>query len=170
MFIMGIVSNSGATSSANMQDQIFFMNCPFPIYDGIASLTDIDDFSVSYTVAYGNGTSNDGTFFECTVDGSHLKGANTIIKEYGATFFDTIPYGWLGYIADYISVGLQHLQAFFTLVAFMITPVNFDVLGYTIADLSGIALMFVIGIYIFCYVGIGAFLAPYFIGIVRSVI
>lgn len=166
--IVAIVGNTGATSTDNIEEQIFYMNCPSPIFDGVATLTDINDYGVTYTVVYGNGTSNTGTFFECSIDGAGLRSANTIIKEYGATFFDTIPYGWLGFVADYISSGLQHAQAFFTIIAFMITPINFSILGYSLADISGIGAMIVIGVYVFCYVGIGNYIIPMIIGMVRS--
>jgi len=169
LMVMAFVSNSGTESSANIQDQVFLSNCPMPIFDGVATLTDIGDFGVTYTVVNGNGTSDDGTYFECSVT-AHLNNANTIIKPYGATLFSAIPYGWLGYVADYMSAGLQHLQAWFTMITYLLTPVNIDVFGYTISDLSGLALAFVIGIYIFAYVGIIMNVAPMVIGVISRVI
>jgi hypothetical protein len=170
MMITAIVSNSGATSSQNIQNQIFLQNCPMPIYAGIATLTDIDDFSVTYTVEY-SATNNTGTYFECSIDSiTGQPSANTVIKQYGATLFDTIPYGWLGYVADYISAGFARLQAYVTIIVFAVTPVNFDIMGYTIDDLSGVALVVVIGIYIFCYIGIGQYLIPMILGVVRRIV
>lgn len=169
LMVMAFVSNSGTESTANIQDQIYLNNCPMPIYDGVATITDVNDFGVTYTLVNGNGTSNEGTYFECSVT-AHLNGANTIIKEYGATLFSTIPYGWLGYIADYITSGFQHLQAFFTMVVYLLTPVNIDVFGYTISDINGLALVFVIGIYIFAYVGIIWNVAPMVLGVIQRVV
>ena len=175
LMVMGVISNSGHTSAENFQDQMYLMNCPLPIYDGVATLQSVDDFSLNYTVAYGSGASSggvaqnfNGTYFECSVT-NHLNGGNTIIKEYGATtLFGTIPYGYLGYIADWITAQFQHIQAFFTMVAFLLTPVNFDVFGYTISDLSGVALMVVIGVYILAYIGIAIFPLSIVIGMIGA--
>ena len=175
LMVIGIIGNSGQTSTENFQDQMYLMNCPLPIYDGVATLNSVDDFALNYTVSYGTGASSggvaqnfNGTYFNCYVT-EHLNGANTIIKEYGATtLFGTIPYGYLGYIADWITAQFQHVQAFFTMVSFLLTPVNFSIFGYTINDLSEVAVMVVIGVYIFAYIGIAIFPLSLVIGMIGA--
>lgn len=91
------------TSSANieLEERLWEMTCPLPIYDGIATLDSIDGLQLIYDVDYGNGTSLLGTYFECYVDDiTENLAATATIKEYGATFFDVIPIGNLGFIAD----------------------------------------------------------------------
>lgn len=165
--VLGIVSNSSAESIDVIQGQMFIMNCPLPIYNGVATLDPIapfNGFALNYTVTSNPDITTDfnGTKFECTYDPlsapPHL-GANTVIYNYGATtFFGTIPYGWLGYLSDTLGNIFGRLQAMFTLISFFVAPTNFNILGYSLTDLGGFALMFVIAIYAFCYIAIGAFL------------
>jgi hypothetical protein len=169
LMLLGLVSNSSDASIVKIEDQMFLINCPLPIYDGVATLVSIDGFALNYTVVYGSGAVDgggsaqnfNGTFFECQLDllsTPHFN-ANTIIKEYGATtLFGTVPYGWLGYVADFFTSVFQSLQAVFTLISFFVTPSGFNIAGFTIDDLSGQALLIVIMIYGFCYVTIGIML------------
>lgn len=124
----------------------------------------INGLALNYTVDYGASTqgyssSFNGTFFECTFDPLSAPpglGANTKIKEYGYTTLG-IPVGWFGYIGDWFSHGFSQLQALTTLISYFLTPANFDVLGYTLADLTGVGVMLLIGMYVFCYVPIVIF-------------
>ncbi len=70
----------------------------------------------------------------------------------------TIPFaGFPFFLGDWLSeLFANKLSAIGTLIYFFITPANFDMFGYTISDLSGIPLMFVIVIYAISYIGIGA--------------
>lgn len=135
---------------------MYLMNCPLPVYQGNVTNLNIDGFSVTYNVTYSSSNST-GSLFECYTTGN-LFGVNEIVKDYGATAFGAIPYGWLGYTADSLTILFQRVQALFTLISFFISPTNFNILGYTIADISGIALMFVIAIYALCYISVGAWL------------
>lgn len=155
--ILGFVSNSSEASQNNIADQMFLMNCPLPIYDGVATLNSIEGFALNYTVSYGNGTVNDGTRFECNASNG-LFGANTVIIPYGETLFDFIPYGFLGYLSDSITTLFQRVQAMFTLVSYFVTPSNFNILGYTLADLGGFALLIIVILYAVCYIFIGIML------------
>lgn len=133
------------------------MNCPLPIYNGIATLNSIDGYVLNYTISYNNTVTSDGTFFRCSLDllsNPHFN-ASGEIKEYGYTLFSAIPIGWLGYVSDSLSVLWQRIYAFFTLVGFFVLPTNFNILGYTISDLTGIALMIVVALYGMCYLFIG---------------
>jgi hypothetical protein len=64
--------------------------------------------------------------------------------------------GVMFFIGDWISelVG-NKLASLFTLLYFFITPANFNIQGFTISDLSGVALMLVIGAYGISYLLIG---------------
>lgn len=160
LVIMSLVSNSGESSIDNIEAQMYLLHCPDPIYNGVATLQAIEGFRVNYTIAYSNSTTDfEGTFFVCTIDS--ITGnfqASAVIKEYDATLFDFIPIGWFGYVADWLSNGLQKVQAFFTLLTFVLLPVNFDVFGFTLADLSGLGLIAIIALYAFCYIWIGAWI------------
>ena len=137
---------------------MFLMNCPMPIYNGDVSNLDILGFSVNYTVTYYSSLSDfNGTFFQCSLDS--ITGAFTvsaISKPYDATLFSVIPIGWYGYLADFLVTMFARLEAMFILIGFFVLPTGFNILGITIDDLSGYALMLVISIYGLSYIAIGA--------------
>lgn len=153
LLTMSLVSNSGATAIGNIENEIFLMNCPFPIADQIATLQSIDGFQINYTIStFGNGTTYEGTDFNCYID--PITGAftaNTEIKEYGATLFSVIPYGYFGFILDWSTTLIDKIYHMATLVTFVMTPANFDVFGFTLEDLSGTALFVVVAIYLMAY-------------------
>lgn len=67
--------------------------------------------------------------------------------------------GALFYVNDYVSeILVNKAGAFFTIVFFILSPANFNILGYTINDIGGVALMFIISIYALCYIAIAAML------------
>lgn len=90
------------------------LNCPYPIYQGNATVYDINESNqVLYTVDYGSDVygsgaeSNDfGSHFICydanagIVNSTVAPTVTVAIKNYGATFFDTINYGWFGWASD----------------------------------------------------------------------
>lgn len=162
--MLGFVSNTSSDAIDLIQGQMFLMNCPFPIYNGVATLVEIDGFALNYTVVYHNDIKTDfnGTAFECTYDPlsapPHI-GANTHIRQYGATtFWGTLPYGWLGYLSDSLGTFVNRTQALFTLISFYVTPSNFNILGMTLSNIPTIASLFIILIYAFCYITIGIML------------
>lgn len=161
LIVLAILSNSGEESQANIQRQMFLMNCPMPIYNGDITNLDILGFSVNYTVTYYDSLSDfNGTFFQCSYtpnpDPDLDLEVNAISKPYDSTLFSVIPIGWYGYLADFFVALFARLEAMFVLVGFFVTPTNFNILGFTIEDLSSYALMLVIGIYGLCYLAIGA--------------
>jgi len=165
IIILGIASNTGQSSILNIQDQLFIINCPYPIYEGVATDVDISGFTVIYNVTHdrdinGNFTSNDQdkvrTEFDCTVT-NHLFGVSVSTRQYGATAFSAIPYGWVGYVADWLSHTLQNAGATFILIAYFVTPSNFDIMGFTLDDVGGLALIVIIAVYVFCYIPIAIF-------------
>jgi hypothetical protein len=165
LIIMAVVSNSGSSSIDRIELQIFLINCPAPIYHGVATDLNINGLSVNYTITQTNysGTSSfNGTYFDCYdanagISDTPAPTVTAVIKEYGATAFDTIPFGWLGYLADYLTHGFQQGQALVTLLFYFATPANFSVLGFDLNDLSGIPLFIIISLYVFAYVPIALF-------------
>lgn len=163
LFVMAMISNTGEQSTEEIEYQVWLFNCPDPIYHGtIEDISDIviDGFKITnYTIVqdevsggfFGFSTFN-GTQFTCTRDSvTHEFQLTITTKEYGKTVTN-FPVGWFGYVGDMLSnVGVK-LQVFATLIMFILTPANFSVLGFTLADLSGLAVVFLVGIYIFCYI------------------
>lgn len=129
--------------------QIWKTNCPLPIYDGIASNLTINGVVLEYDVTYGNGTENNGTFFECGNVGELLN-ANTIIKEYGATLFDFIPYGWLGFVGDTISATFAKIQNAVGIIWLFINAP---------AEVTDLEFFTYIQIMLLAFIGFGTFLA-----------
>lgn len=157
--LMGFVSNTSVASQNNIADQMFLMNCPLPIYNGIPTLHTIEGFAINYTVSYTNATDGQGASFECLADGgSTTFFAQRIVKDYGQTLFDFIPIGFLAYLSDSITTLFQRVQSMFTLISYFVTPTNFNILGYTLADLGTFALLIVIIIYAICYIVVGIML------------
>lgn len=81
---------SGSIDDTELPQHNANIACPFPLFDAIDYLNGTIDYDPA---------SGDGTFYLC-----EPSSRSTIIKEYDATAFDTIPYGWLGYIADWLTV------------------------------------------------------------------
>lgn len=158
LILIGFVSNTGESFN-NIEDQMFLMNCPLPISNGIASFGSpaITGFSLNYTVSYTNATDGTGTFFECTASDG-LFGASISTKGYGDTLFSAIPIGFLGYLQDSLTTLFQRIQALFTLISYFVTPANFNILGYTLADIGAFGTFMVVAIYAFCYIVIGIML------------
>lgn len=119
IIIMGLFSFVFQSSVNAIADQEFLINCPYPIYEGVAEDVTITNVYVTYTIQHdkdinGNVTTNDqskvGTEFECTVT-SGLYGVTTSTREYGATLFNTINYGYTGYLSDAITQFFAKAQA-----------------------------------------------------------
>lgn len=157
IIIMGFVSNTSNDSIVAVNDQMFLLNCPSPIFNGEATDFEFNEFILNYNVTYNVGNST-GTFFICSLDMLSTPHYNVQVIQpaYGETAFDFIPTGWLRFIADWLTSELQKLVALGTLIAFYITPANFNIGGFTIADLGGLGVMFVISIYVISYVSIFA--------------
>jgi len=167
LMLFAIISNSSPTGLFNINVQFLKLSCPTPLDNGVDNmLNGTAGLDITYNVDIdGNATSNEqeivGTFYKCDADFSSnppTTSIQTTIKQYKAVCFSVIPCGWFGYIGDYISILAEKITAFFTLVSYILTPINFNILGFTIADIGGVGLMLVIGLYIFCYIGIGVFI------------
>jgi len=155
-----LISNAGFESQLKIQRQMFLINCPAPSYDGEynASNVDIDGFAVLLDTAPANVTFGGlGTVFRCFVDGLSTPPGYEVImsnKDYQVTTLG-FPSGWFIYAGDFIGSSFQRLTQVFTLISYFVTPTNFNILGFTLEDLSGIALMMVVSLYALCYIAIG---------------
>jgi hypothetical protein len=163
MLLFATISNSSSTGLEKIEIQILKLACPLPLNGAVAENATASGTKISYDIAYDTSSSDyHVTVFTC-VDGNEgldLPSApqvNTIVYTTANNWFN-IGLGYLFYISEVISNIVQKILAVFTLMSYILTPINFNILGYTIEDIGGLALMFVIGVYIFCYIGIGVFL------------
>lgn len=149
--IISVVSNSGATATNNINDQFDRLSCPMPAISGLWNNTGTIELSGA-TYNYPS-VSNQTLTLTCTevhtLDGFDYAYGSPTVAFAGSMFF----------IGDWISeLIVNKLGAFFTILFYILTPANFEVLGFTIADLSGFALMAVIGLYAIAYIFIGVFI------------
>lgn len=156
LMIMGIISNTSMTAINAVENQIFMINCPLPLNGAIGVLDQINGLTVNYTITYDNDTSDYHiTVFICSID--EITGnltANTEIYTSGTDWFSSTT-GTLFYASATITAIVSKIVAFLTLFSFILTPANFEIMGFGIADMSGIALAVIVGLYIVCYVFIG---------------
>lgn len=148
---MAIVGNSAPTSIALIQEQFDKFGCPMPSITGLWNASGVIQYSGA-TYNYPS-VSNQTLTLTCTP----VHTLDSFDYAYGSP---TVAFaGTIFFISDWLSeVIVNKLGAFFTILFYILTPANFNVLGFTIADISGIALMLVIGIYALCYIAIGALL------------
>jgi|SRR6185436_4491673 len=159
--ILGLVSNTSETGLNAITSQMVLSQCPLPTYDATATIDPVHPyigFQLNYTLTYGTGGSNaTGSYFKCYIDltSNPEYQINIQDKDYGATLFGFIPYGWLGYIADFLTTLWQRAVAVLTMIGYVVSPTGFNIFGYTISDLVGLVLMLVVLVYIICYIFIG---------------
>jgi hypothetical protein len=153
LIIMGIVSNTSETAIEAVENQIFLINCPMPLNGALATLDSINGLTVNYTIVYDNDTSDYHiTLFICTIDtitGNFT--VNTEVYTSGTDWFSSTT-GTLFYLSAGITSLLEKVIAFLTLFSFILTPANFSVMGFGLADMSGTALMLIVAVYIVSYV------------------
>jgi hypothetical protein len=155
LMIMGIISNTSQTAISAVENQIYLMNCPLPLNGARiepASLA-FNGLTLNYTVLYDNSTDYHVTIFLCRIVDGEMN-ANTEVYTATTSWFDTTT-GTLFYASATLTALGQKIVAFLTLFAFILTPANFEVLGYGIGDLTGSALAVVVGVYLISYVFIG---------------
>lgn len=173
LFIMGIVSNTSTQSIEGIENQIFLINCPPPIYNGVVTDADFEGFTVVYNVTISNSTSNfDGTYFRCYLTDNAPPATDftlqVISKPYDETLFNAIPIGYFGFLSDTISFQAGKAINYGTLLSFVLTPVNFNVLGYGLDDIGGFGLAVIIMIYLIAYLFIVIFIIDRITGIIGS--
>lgn len=154
MFVLAIISiigNSAPTSLANIQDQFDRLSCPMPSQTGLWNSSGVIQYSGA-TYNYPS-VSNQTLTLTCT----EVHTLDGFDYAYGSP---TIPFaGFPFFLGDWISeLFANKVVAVFTLIVYVLSPANFNFLGYTIDDITGIALMFVISLYVFSYIAIGVML------------
>ena len=147
IMIFAIVSNSGQTGTANIQSLMDRLGCPMPSSTGLWNSSNtliLNNFTYNYPHV-----NNQTLTFTCT----DVHTADGIDYNYGQPL---VAIGVLYYANDYLSeLFFNKASAVFTMIGYVLAPINFDVWGYTLDDLSGIAVMIVIALYIFAYIPIG---------------
>ena len=157
IMLFAIISNMGQTSINNINDQFAKLQCPTPLYSivDLGNGTFINSNSNSHTgFNYG---SDYICFYDPTSNPPSVHETITHIN-YNATTFNAFPNGWFSYVGDLFASVMFKVGAVVNLISYVLTPINFSILGYTISDISGVALMFVIGVYIFAYIPIGIYI------------
>jgi len=160
LIIMAIVSNTSETAFTAFENQIFLMNCPYPIFAGLASNLNIDGLTVTYDLLRDNSTSDFHlTVFNCGIIDPDIPtySVSTTVFTNAANWF-TSATGFLAYAMHGIYAVAGQIQSILTIFSFILSPANFSLLGYGLADLSGAGLMVVIGIYIISYVFVAVWL------------
>lgn len=148
--VLGIVSNTGATATDNIQDQFDKLSCPMPSQTGLWNSSGVIQYEGA-TYNYPN-VGNQTLTLTCTP----IHTTDNVDYLYGSP---GVAIGVFFYIGDYVSeIFGNKLVAIFTLIAYILTPANFDILGYTLSDVTGVALLFIIALYSFAYIAIGIFL------------
>lgn len=148
--ILAILGNSSATGVSNIEQQFARLSCPMPSQTGLWNQSGVIQYSGA-TYNYPN-VSNQTLTLTCTevhtTDGiDYLNGSPAVAV------------GVFYYIGDYISEFFGNkVVALFTLISFILTPANFNFLGFTTDDLTGVPAMLVTSLYIYCYIAIGALL------------
>lgn len=147
--VLAIIGNSGSTAINNITTQFNRLACPMPSQTGLWNASGVIQYSGA-TYNYPS-VSNQTLTLTCT----EVHTLDSFDYAYGSPTLSFAGFGF--YIGDWISELLANkLSALGTLLYFFVTPANFDILGFTIADLTGIALMTVISLYAICYIFIGA--------------
>ena len=160
--ILAVVSNASEDGQENIQNQMFLMNCPSPSYDGQWNGTNVTivGFVVILNNSAGVDFGGDGTVFRCLITPLTPFPAFQVImtnKNYQEVTLG-FPSGAFIYLGDFLGSSFQAINNLLQLIGLFIAPTGFNILGFGLEDLSGIALMFVIGIYAYCYIGIGILL------------
>jgi len=148
--ILAIINNTSPTAISTIQQQFNRISCPLPSQSGL--------WNSSGTIMYVGGTYNYPNVGNqtLTLTCTYVHTLDGIDYYYGQP---AVAIGVFFFVGDYISEILANkVSAVMEIVFYILTPANFSVFGYTINDLSGIALMIIIGIYAFCYIAIGAML------------
>lgn len=157
--VFAIISNSGQTGTANISNRFEELNCPMPEASGLWSQPASNGLGDNSTFLQRNGETYNvpsDTNSTLTLTCTPVHTAAGVNYAFGRGLGVAI--GVFYYINDYISEFFFKAGALLQLIAYILSPINFDIMGFTIADLDGISLMVVIGLYIFAYIPIGIFI------------
>jgi len=152
--ILAILGNTSPSGQDAINNEFERLSCPLPEAGGL--------WNSSGTIIHGNGTYNwqrdgsNGAQPPDTLTCTQVHTLQGVDYYYGQP---AVAIGVFYFINDYVSEVLANKGgAFFTILFYMLTPANLDFLGYTIDDLTGVPLIFILSVYIMCYIAIGALL------------
>jgi len=148
-----MLSNTSPKAVNAIQQQFNRMTCPMPSISGLWNDTSSNPSgTITYSRATYNyaGLNNNTLTLTCT----KVHTANGQDYYYGCPTC----VGMFVFLGDFISELGDKVGAFFTLVAYILAPINLTVLGQTINNMNTIALGFVVTVYAFCYLSIGVFI------------
>lgn len=157
LIIVAVFTMIFQSSLTEIEVEQFRMNCPLPIFEGVISNVAIEGVIIDFDITHnkdinGNITSNDqekvGAKFEC-YDTQDVIGVSIATKQYGATLFDTIPYGWTGYVSDWLSQAGFKIGASLKLVYLLVNAP---------AEVTNLAWFSLLNILLFAFVGLGGFM------------
>lgn len=152
--ILGIVSNAGNTALNSINDQFAKIQCPTPLYNYVDFL---NGTIINSEVKTDTGKLF-GTSYQCFYDNTSVPPSTHISASfvaYNETGFANFPSGWVKYVGDTLGAYMYKVGALGNLLLYILTPINFNIMGITLNSLSGIPLMFVVLGYVLAYLGIG---------------
>lgn len=163
LFILGFMTAQTVLGSTKVQIDVMKLQCPLPIYNGIDNLYLLETgFQVFGNITYNTSVSSNttGTFYDCQWDAiTETPSFSLIFKEYGTMCFSVIPCGYFAFLSDSISITGEKLLAFLSLVSSFfvsaLNPFEFEILDTGLVDLPSWGQAFVVGIFVFAYVGVG---------------
>lgn len=170
LILIGFVFGSLGSNSRAITNQIYMVNCPFPLENQIATLGNppfiggsnpsasaVGATSINYTVAspsqgVGNNTGT-GTYFSCSIQSSpppnNVPQVSTVIRNYGQTVV-YFPVGAWQYFGDMVGFTIAKISNIFQLVyIFLVLP----------ATLTGIFYFTIIQAVLLLLIGLGIVLA-----------
>ena len=153
IIILGIVSNSGQTAINSINNQFAKIQCPTPLYNMVDFL---NGTIINSEVNPATGK-NFGTTYQCFYDNTSVPPSTHISASfvaYNATVAN-FPSGWFNFLGDTFGAYMYKVGALGNLLLYILTPINFNIMGITLSSLSGIPLMFVVLGYVLSYLGIG---------------
>lgn len=147
--IITVMSFAFASSVAELSNKQFLLNCPYPIFNGVASNLTIVGSTLDYDITYGVGNNASGTFFVCFIDNiTQQKSAFTSVKPYGATAFNTIPYGWYSWFGDTVAHFFDKIIPFISMI-YLIVNAPAQIMALSWYSYANLFFVFCIAIGIF---------------------
>lgn len=150
MVILAFIFSSALT---DIEGKIFLMNCPYPVFSALPTLTNITGVNVEYTIDYNTTAhANKVVIFECTIDPmTGLFGANTVIYEPTEGFFSLFDnaFAWIGYVYATITAFFQKVFIFFSLMWIIFNAP---------AEVTGFSFFTYINLLLSAFVAIGTFM------------
>lgn len=154
ILVFGIVENSGQTAINNINEQFAKISCPIPLYN----MVDFGNGTIINSEINKNTGKNFGSTYQCFYDPHSVPAGTHMTISYvafNATTFNAFPNGWFDYIGNVLGAIYTKVASIVQLALYFLTPINLNILGYTLSNIGGIGLLFVLAVYITAYLGVG---------------